>query len=131
MRWRGLVLVVGVCVVVPLTSAAASAPKAPSIAFGVTPDEIGCYSDQPPVQVVASWHIVHPVTRASISGAVDDVGNSLPAIAVPMVRGKHGIVGTRKLLMRCSTLAETLVLTAVGPGGTTTSVATLHENRAD
>src|SRR5690348_6218697 len=113
MRWRVPVLVLAVCVVLvckaaPLTSttvsAAASAPKAPSIAFGVTPDEIGCYSDQPPVQVVASWHIVHAVTRAAISGAVDDVGNSLPAIAVPMVRGKHGIVGTRKLLMRCSTL---------------------------
>jgi hypothetical protein len=131
MRWRGLGLLFALCAVVPLVAAATSAPKAPSIAFGITPDEIGCYSHQPPVQVVASWRIVHPVTSATISGAVDDVGNRLPTISLSTERGKHGIVGARKLRMACSTNSETLVLTAVGPGGTTTSVATLNENRAD
>ena len=45
--------------------------------------------------------------------------------------GKNGVVGTHKVRMKCSATTQTLTLTAVGPGGTTTRVASLGENRAD
>ena len=130
MRWRGPSLVLAVCAIVPLLTAATT-PKAPSMSFDVTPTEIGCYTGQVPVQVLASWHIVHRVTSATISGGVDDVGTPLPPMELSIVRGKRGIVGSHKLYVPCSATAETLTLTAVGPGGTTTRVATVNENRAD
>ena len=130
MRWRGPSLVLAVCAVVLLLTAAA-APKAPSMSFGVTPNEIGCYDAQPPVQVVASWHVVHPVTTLTISGAVDNVGGPLSPITLPTDRKKGGIIGKRKLFVPCSATSETLTLTATGPGGTTTRVATVNENQAD
>ncbi len=119
-----------VCVAV-LFSIAASDTKAPSVSFDVKPDFVGCTTDQLPVKVTVSWHIAHPLTSATITGAVDDVGNPLPPVGLSTKRGRNGVIGKRKVFMKCTATTQTLTLTAVGPGGTTTRVASLGENRAD
>ncbi len=116
---------------VVLVSMGAATPRPPSITFSLAPSFVGCTRDEPPVKVRASWRITHPVSSATISGAVDASGLDLPPIALSTKVGKHGITGSRTLRLRCASTAQTLVLTAVGPGGTTKSVATLNENRAD
>jgi len=112
------------------TTAAASAPK-PAVAFDVVPAFVACRSGQTPVQVRASWRIVHPVTMASIAGLVDKLGNDLPPMVLSTKPTKRGVVGTTMVHLPCTAVTQTLTLTAVGPGGTTTRVATLNENRAD
>jgi hypothetical protein len=119
-----------VCAAVVFAVAAGN-PKAPSVSFDVNPTNVGCVADQLPVKVTVSWHIVHPLTSATITGAVDDVGNPLPPVSVSTKRGRHGVIGKRKVFMPCVSYAQTLLLTAVGPGGTTTRVLTLNENHAD
>jgi hypothetical protein len=130
---RGLGLVVGVIVATALLGvpSATSAPRPPAITFDITPHYVGCYSGQNPVEVLAAWHIVHHPTSATITGAVDARGKTVSPVSVPMVRTRQGVIGSMKLRMRCSASSETLTLTAVSRGGTTTSVATLNENRAD
>jgi hypothetical protein len=130
MRWRrvGLVAAFGAAVMVV---SAAGEPKAPAISFDVDPTYVGCVSGQRPVKVTAAWRIVHSVTSATITGAVNAKGKDLPAIELPTKRDKRGVVGRRKVRLRCTSSAQTLTLTAVGPGGTTTKIATLNQNRAD
>jgi hypothetical protein len=130
-RGLGLVVMVSAVVVLFGTTTAVGAPSPPAISFAVTPQFVGCYSGQRPVLALASWRIVHRVRSASISGAVDAGGKSLPPVSIPTMRTRQGVVGDMKLRLRCSATAQTLTLTAIGPGGTTTSVATLNENRAD
>ena len=119
-----------VCVAVVFAVAASDA-KAPSVSFGVSPDFVACTHKEGPTSVTASWRIVNPVTSVTITGAVDAKGKALPPIAVSTKPGKHGVVGARKVRMKCTATTQTLTLTAVGPGGTTTRVASLGENRAD
>lgn len=138
-RWRGLGFASVMAAVVVLLGAAAAtgaatgtgAAKAPAMTFDVTPHSVGCYTGQRPVMVLATWRIVHRVTSASISGAVDAQGASIGPVTVPTVRTRRGVIGEMKLHVRCSASTETLTLTAVGPGGTTSSVATVNQNRAD
>ena len=110
---------------------AAADEMAPSVSFDVHPEFVGCVADQPPVKVTVSWHIVHPLTSATIIGTVDKLGNPLPPVNLSTKRGRNGVIGKRKVFMRCVASAQTLVLRAVGPGGTTTRVLTLNENHAD
>ena len=106
---------------------AASAPKPPSISFGLKPDIVPCRNHQRSAQVTAGWHIVNNVTQATITGAVDRAGKPLPPITLPTRASKNGIVGTRKLRMVCTSTTQVLLLTATGTGGTTTKTATLLE----
>ena len=62
-----------VCAAVVFAVAAGNA-KAPSVSFDVSPTYVGCVADQLPVKVTVSWHIVHPLTSATITGTVDSVG---------------------------------------------------------
>jgi len=106
---------------------AASAPKPPSISFGLKPDIVPCRNHQHSAQVTAGWHIVNNVTAATITGAVNRAGKPLPPIALATKAGKNGIVGSRKLRMICTSTTQVLMLTATGTGGTTNVTATLLE----
>jgi hypothetical protein len=127
---RQLGLLATVCAAVVFVVAASDA-KAPSVSFDVHPTYVGCVADQPPVRVTVAWHIVHPLTSATIAGTVDKLGNPQPPVSISTKRGRRGVIGKRKVYMPCVSSAQTLVLTAVGPGGTTTRVLTLNENHAD
>jgi len=78
---------------------AASTQKPPSISFGLNPDFVGCHDDQLPTRVTASWHIVHDVGKATITGAVDNVGGPVPPIAISTKAGHHGVVGSKKVYL--------------------------------
>ena len=118
------------CVAV-VFSVAASDAKPPSVSFDVSPDFVGCTRRATPATVTVSWHIVHPVTSVTITGAVDSKGKALPPVTVSTKPGKNGVVGEAQGGLKCTATTQTLTLTAVGPGGTTTRVASLGENRAD
>jgi hypothetical protein len=110
---------------------ARSAPKPPSISFTVTPDFVACRDGQLPARVTASWHITHDVSALRLTGAVDSAGNALGPMALPVRRGKLGIVGKRRVFLRCSATTQVLILTGSGKGGTTSVTSSLRENRAD
>jgi hypothetical protein len=109
---------------------ATSAPKPPSMSLTVTPGFVACRDGQLPVRVTASWRIVHAVSAAQLAGAVDSAGNALGPIAIPVRPGKRGVVGKRRVFLRCSGTTQVLILTANGPGGMTSITASLRENRA-
>lgn len=124
---RGLVVMAAAAV---LTLTAADTPPAPGVSFTLDRSFVGCGKHEAPVKVRASWRIVNPVTSATINGAVNGSGRPRRPIHLAIKHGKRGVTGTRLLRLPCSSTAQTLELVAVGPGGTTKSVATLNENRA-
>ena len=99
---------------------------APIVAgFRVDPQFTAWPPDSGTTVVTVGWDVRNHVSRITIFGGVDKLGIPLPFTSrTPSGKRSHKTI---KLRVRCDGTTQTLMLTAMGPGGTTKANTSIRE----
>jgi hypothetical protein len=105
-------------------------PVPPAISFTVTPDLIVCRDPASPHEVRASWQITHGVSTATITGGVAFHGEAPKSVVIVHRQHARPVHGTTKVFVLCTGSNQSLMLSASGPGGSSSAGAVVREVRA-
>jgi hypothetical protein len=111
-----------------LTGTTLGAPAPSKITLVVSPSFAACRDLDPAVPVTVSWGLPRGVTSFTLNG----FKRSPKGVQVPItikVRREAMLRGSRRLYVPCSGTMQTLTLTAIGSGGSSTATFGFGETR--